>query len=69
MRKKKIFSLVFFFKSVGRESLHLQTLKAFVDLHKFTDLNLVQALRLASFICISIFTVVLTIKIHQHEHQ
>lgn len=28
-----------------REELHLQTLKAFVDLHEFSDLNLVQALR------------------------
>uniref|UniRef100_A0A6Q2Y1W7 Cytohesin 4a n=1 Tax=Esox lucius TaxID=8010 RepID=A0A6Q2Y1W7_ESOLU len=28
-----------------REELHLQTLKAFVDLHQFSDLNLVQALR------------------------
>ncbi|KAM9491745.1 cytohesin 4b isoform 2-T3 [Salvelinus alpinus] len=28
-----------------REDLHLQTLKAFVDLHEFSDLNLVQALR------------------------
>lgn len=28
-----------------REDLHLQTLKAFVDLHEFVDLNLVQALR------------------------
>uniref|UniRef100_H3DNA5 Cytohesin 4b n=1 Tax=Tetraodon nigroviridis TaxID=99883 RepID=H3DNA5_TETNG len=27
-----------------REELHLQTLKAFVDLHEFSDLNLVQAL-------------------------
>lgn len=30
-----------------REELHLQTLKAFVDLHEFSDLNLVQALRSA----------------------
>lgn len=29
----------------SREELHLQTLKAFVDLHEFSDLNLVQALR------------------------
>uniref|UniRef100_A0A672G0D2 Cytohesin 4b n=1 Tax=Salarias fasciatus TaxID=181472 RepID=A0A672G0D2_SALFA len=28
-----------------REALHLQTLKAFVELHEFSDLNLVQALR------------------------
>ncbi|KAK2817417.1 hypothetical protein Q5P01_025608 [Channa striata] len=28
-----------------RDELHLQTLKAFVDLHEFSDLNLVQALR------------------------
>ena len=28
-----------------REELHLQTLTAFVDLHEFSDLNLVQALR------------------------
>uniref|UniRef100_A0A3B4YWR9 Cytohesin 4b n=1 Tax=Seriola lalandi dorsalis TaxID=1841481 RepID=A0A3B4YWR9_SERLL len=28
-----------------REELHLQTLKAFVELHEFSDLNLVQALR------------------------
>ncbi|XP_067088329.1 cytohesin-2-like isoform X1 [Osmerus mordax] len=28
-----------------REEIHLQTLKAFVDLHEFSDLNLVQALR------------------------
>ncbi|KAL1005657.1 hypothetical protein UPYG_G00061900 [Umbra pygmaea] len=28
-----------------REELHLQTLKAFVDIHEFSDLNLVQALR------------------------
>ncbi|XP_038835257.1 cytohesin 4b [Salvelinus namaycush] len=28
-----------------REDLHLQTLKAFVDLHELSDLNLVQALR------------------------
>ncbi|KAF6720155.1 Cytohesin-1 [Oryzias melastigma] len=28
-----------------REELHLQTLKMFVELHKFSDLNLVQALR------------------------
>uniref|UniRef100_A0A3Q3KZB6 Cytohesin 4b n=1 Tax=Mastacembelus armatus TaxID=205130 RepID=A0A3Q3KZB6_9TELE len=28
-----------------RETLHLQTLKAFVELHEFSDLNLVQALR------------------------
>uniref|UniRef100_A0A7N6B6W6 Cytohesin 4b n=1 Tax=Anabas testudineus TaxID=64144 RepID=A0A7N6B6W6_ANATE len=28
-----------------REELHLKTLKAFVDLHEFSDLNLVQALR------------------------
>lgn len=26
--------------------MHLQTLKAFVELHEFSDLNLVQALRL-----------------------
>lgn len=31
-----------------REELHLQTLKAFVDLHEFSNLNLVQALRSAS---------------------
>nr|XP_043884116.1 cytohesin-4-like [Solea senegalensis] len=29
-----------------REELHLQTLKAFVELHEFSDLNLVQALSL-----------------------
>lgn len=29
----------------SREELHLHTLKAFVDLHEFSDLNLVQALR------------------------
>uniref|UniRef100_A0A8B9H507 Cytohesin 1 n=1 Tax=Astyanax mexicanus TaxID=7994 RepID=A0A8B9H507_ASTMX len=28
-----------------REEMHLQTLKAFVELHEFSDLNLVQALR------------------------
>ncbi|KAJ8406657.1 hypothetical protein AAFF_G00295730 [Aldrovandia affinis] len=28
-----------------REDIHIQTLKAFVELHKFSDLNLVQALR------------------------
>lgn len=28
-----------------REEFHLQILKAFVDLHEFSDLNLVQALR------------------------
>ncbi|KAA8595340.1 hypothetical protein FQN60_012475, partial [Etheostoma spectabile] len=32
-----------------REELHLQTLKAFVELHEFSDLNLVQALRSAPF--------------------
>lgn len=34
-----------------RDELHLQTLKAFVELHEFSDLNLVQALRSAPFIC------------------
>lgn len=34
----------------SREDLHLQTLKAFVDLHEFSDLNLVQALRSVSLI-------------------
>lgn len=28
-----------------REEFHLETLRAFVDLHEFSDLNLVQALR------------------------
>ena len=32
----------------GREEMHLQILKAFVGLHEFSDLNLVQALRFVS---------------------
>lgn len=31
--------------SSHREEMHLDTLKAFVALHEFSDLNLVQALR------------------------
>lgn len=33
------------FASVHREEIHLQILQAFVDLHEFSNLNLVQALR------------------------
>lgn len=34
-----------FFVSVCRDEFNIQVLHAFVELHEFTDLNLVQALR------------------------
>lgn len=43
---KNSFGLIWF---SFRQELHLQTLKAFVALHEFSDLNLVQALRSVLF--------------------
>lgn len=40
-----ILNLVCMILNDFREEFHLQILKAFVDLHEFSDLNLVQALR------------------------
>jgi cytohesin len=41
-----------------REEMHLQTLKAFVELHEFSDLNLVQALRLVLHFTSASFTLI-----------
>lgn len=44
MYKANFLSTEFFFL-VSRDELNIQVLHAFVELHEFTDLNLVQALR------------------------
>lgn len=54
------FPLVSCFPPSRREELHLQTLKAFVELHEFSDLNLVQALRSVLFTSASTVPVILS---------
>lgn len=54
----KWFSFPIFF--AHREEMHLQILKAFVDLHEFSDLNLVQALR---FVSLNYFSMLASVKL------